>query len=49
MECIKASDHELCTMNAEKIMWPIDSFLGNDRETNNKTTAVARKQILNKQ
>jgi hypothetical protein len=27
----------------------IDPFLGNDRETKNKTTAVARQQILNKQ
>jgi hypothetical protein len=30
-------------------MWRIDPFLGNDRETNNKTTAVARQHILNKQ
>jgi hypothetical protein len=30
-------------------MWCIDPFLGKDRETNKKTTAVARQQILNKQ
>jgi hypothetical protein len=30
-------------------LWHEDPFLGNDRETNNKTTAVARQQILNKQ
>jgi hypothetical protein len=30
-------------------MWHIDPFLGNNHETNNKTTAVARQQILNKQ
>jgi hypothetical protein len=31
------------------ILWNIDPFLGNDRETNHKTTAVARQQVLNKQ
>jgi hypothetical protein len=31
------------------ILWRIDPFLGNDRETNSKTTAVARQQILTKQ
>jgi hypothetical protein len=30
-------------------LWRIDPFLGNDRETNNTTTAVARQQILNEQ
>jgi hypothetical protein len=30
-------------------MWCIDPFLGNDRETNNKTTAVTGQRILNKQ
>jgi hypothetical protein len=30
------------------IVWPIDQFLCDDRETNNKTTAVARQQIVNK-
>jgi hypothetical protein len=30
-------------------LWRIDPFLGNNRETNNKTTAVARQQILKKQ
>jgi hypothetical protein len=30
-------------------MWHIDPFLGNSRKTNNKTTAIARQQILNKQ
>jgi hypothetical protein len=30
-------------------MWRIDPFLGNDRETNNEKTAVARQQIHNKQ
>jgi hypothetical protein len=28
------------------ILWHIDPFLGNDHETNNKTTAIARQEIL---
>jgi hypothetical protein len=31
------------------VLWRIDMFLGNDRETNNKKTDVARQQILSKQ
>jgi hypothetical protein len=31
------------------MLWRIHTFLGNDRETNNKKTAVPRQQILNKQ
>jgi hypothetical protein len=38
-------------VNEEKwhtyVLWRIDPFLGNDRETN-KTTAVAKQLILNK-
>jgi hypothetical protein len=30
-------------------MWRIDPFIGNDRETDNKTTAIARQQIRNNQ
>jgi hypothetical protein len=30
-------------------LWHIDPFLGNDHETNNKTRAVAKQQIFNKQ
>jgi hypothetical protein len=26
-------------------MWHIDALLGNDRETNNETTAIARQQL----
>jgi hypothetical protein len=33
----------------QNILWPIELFLCNDRETSNKTTAVVRQQILNKQ
>jgi hypothetical protein len=29
-------------------LWHIDPFLGNDSETNNKTTPVAKQQILKK-
>jgi hypothetical protein len=31
---------------ALKILWHIDLFLGNDRETNNETTAIARPQLI---
>jgi hypothetical protein len=31
------------------VLWHIDPFLGNDRETISRTTAIARQQILNKQ
>jgi hypothetical protein len=30
-------------------MWRTDLFLGNERKTNDETTAVARHQIFNKQ
>jgi hypothetical protein len=33
----------------EKVLWPIDPFLGNDCETGNSITAVPRQQILNNQ
>jgi hypothetical protein len=26
-------------------LWPVDSLLGNDRETNNDTTAIVRQQL----
>jgi hypothetical protein len=31
------------------ILWRTDPFLGNDRETNNETTAVAKQEFINKQ
>lgn len=37
------------TVNGDAVMRRIDLFLGNDCDTNNKTTAVARQLILNKQ
>jgi hypothetical protein len=33
----------------QNMLWGTDPFLGNDYETNKKTTAATRQQILNKQ
>jgi hypothetical protein len=40
---------EISGETADITLWRMDAFLFNDRETNNKTTDVARQQILNKQ
>jgi hypothetical protein len=36
----------MVSLCARIIFWPIDSLLGNDRETNNEKTDIARQQIL---